>query len=86
MITNYTPVHLIESVGCCGLCMRWYLARISNAQVCTAHLLVCGRFVMKPAPSIKLCIIASYHLFHSHIQVAFLTNSAFNISCSLVVA
>ena len=32
-------------------------------------------FVMMPVLSIKCCAIASYHLFHSHAQVYFLTDS-----------
>ena len=34
-----------------------------------AHLLLCVRIVLTPAPSIKSCAIASYRLFHSHAQV-----------------
>ena len=29
----YTPVHLVESVENCGLCMRWYLVCSSYANV-----------------------------------------------------
>ena len=29
----YTPVHLVESVENCGMCMRWYLACSSYANV-----------------------------------------------------
>ena len=32
-IAHYTPVHLVESVENCGLCMRWYLACSSYAKV-----------------------------------------------------
>ena len=42
----YTPVHLVRAVGNCGLCMR----RVS----CTANFLLRVRFIMTPAPSIKL--------------------------------
>ena len=38
-------------------------------QLRIEHMLSCARFVVTPAPSIKICAIASYYLFHSHAQV-----------------
>ena len=61
---HYTPVHLVESVEKCGLCMT-----VSCMQQ------LCARFVMTPVPGIKLCTIAAYRLFHSHAQVLTFTDS-----------
>ena len=71
----YTPVHLVESVENYALCMRRCLLCSSNMSVTTAHLLLCARIVLKTAPSIKFCAIASYCLFHSRAQVVSFTDS-----------
>ena len=76
IILIYTPVHLVESVENCGLCMGWHLACSSYANVIglrTCNLRV--RFVMTPAPGIKLCAIAAYRLFHSRAQLLTFTDS-----------
>ena len=39
------------------------------------NLLLRARFVMTPAPGIKICAIAAYRLFHSHAQVLTFTDS-----------
>ena len=45
-------------------------------QLRIAHnLLLRARIIRTPAPSIKLCTIASYRLFHSHAQVISFTDS-----------
>ena len=67
--TFYTPFHLVKSVRNCGVCMRRCLSCSSYAHICIAYLLLQACFVMTPPPSIKLFSVASYRLFHSHIQV-----------------
>ena len=67
---HYSPVHLVESVGYCGLCTWGSVLHESVMPMsCIANLLLRARFVMMPAPSIKLWAIAGYRLLHSHAQV-----------------
>ena len=62
---NYAPVHHVESVENCGLCMRWCFACSSYTNIMDFALVikcyVC--FIVTPAPSNELRIIASYRLF-----------------------
>ena len=48
--------------------MRLYLACSSYAKVMHWSLILCTIFVITPVPSIKLCTISSYCLFHSCAQ------------------
>ena len=43
--------------------------------LCIENLLLRARFVVTPAPGIKLCAIAAFRLFHSHAQVLTFTDS-----------
>ena len=56
----------------------WIVYETMHAAVtqtlCVENLLLRARFVMTPAPGIKLCAIAAYHLFHSHAQVLTFTD------------
>ena len=71
----YNPVHLVESVENYALCMRRCLLCSSNMSVTHSALALRARIVLTPAPSIKLCAIARYRLFHSHAQVVSFTDS-----------
>ena len=72
--TLYTPVHLVESVENYALCMRRCLLCSSNMSV-THSALLREQIILTPAPSIRLCAIASYCLFHSHAQIVSFTDS-----------
>ena len=61
--SNYTPVHLVESVKNCGLFMRRYLACSSYANVMHQELsrvreLLRARFVMRPKKKTSLFPVA----------------------------
>ena len=69
-----TNFYLVESVENYALCMRRCLLCSGNMGV-THSALLRARIVLTPAPSIKLCAIASYRLFHSHALVVSFTDS-----------
>ena len=75
LICFYTPVHLAELVETVDYIWDDALHAAVTHMFCITHLLLCACFVMMPAPSTKLCAIASYSLFHSHTQVKYFTNS-----------
>ena len=72
---SYTPVHLVESVENCGLCMRRYLACSSYANVMHRELAITRALRYGASARITLCAIAVYRLFHSRTQVLTFTDS-----------
>ena len=55
----HNPIYLVESVENGGLWKRRCLAVTRTLRI--AHLLLRARFVMTPAPRIKLCVIDGLH-------------------------
>ena len=67
----YTPVHHVDSVENCG----WSFGCSSYMNIIHCALLLCVRFVMMLAPSIKLRTNTSFLLFPSPAQVITLTEA-----------
>ena len=60
--------HKVLSLNSCSPCrVSRKLRTVYKTMSCMKQLRAC--FVMMPVPSIKLCAIASYRLFHSHAQI-----------------
>ena len=68
-------MHLVESVEKYALCMRRCLLCSSKMSVTHSALAFTRANRTDAAPSIKLCAIGSYRLFHSRAQVVSFTDS-----------